>query len=85
MFGLYDLFAARRDEFIGQLRAVVAETERIVGRVERATVEVYRHRHPDEDMCHCDLQVSLKFADDDEHGYFSRYDPEADAFGGLEG
>ncbi len=85
MLGLCERFAARRDEFIGQLRAVIAPTEQIVGRATRAGVEVYRYLDPDEDMCSCDLRVSFRFADDGEHSCLSRYDPEADAFGPLEG
>lgn len=82
MFALYELFASRRDEFLARLREVAEEA----GPVERATVEVYRHLDPDEDMCSRDLLVSFRFVlDGGEHWCFSTYDPDTDAFGGLEG
>ncbi|MGL6076223.1 MAG: hypothetical protein ACRC8S_18875 [Fimbriiglobus sp.] len=85
MFALYDLFVSRRNKFIVQLRAVVAETEQIAGPVERAKVKVCRSRHPIEHMCFCDLQVWLKFADDNGHSCYTTYHPAADRFGNLEG
>lgn len=81
MFRLFDLFQQRRDAFLSQILARMAE----VGTISRATVEV--HRLDDADLGETDhnLFVNFQLVGDDEHLVSTRYDPETRAFGRLEG
>ncbi|MGL6072543.1 MAG: hypothetical protein ACRC8S_00145 [Fimbriiglobus sp.] len=75
MFEQYEMFVARRDEFVSQLRSVVADTEEIVGPVESGIVQIHLRRLA-ENKVYRNLLVSLKFTDDDEHGYDYAYYPD---------
>lgn len=86
MFGLWELFLSRREEFVAQLRAVTAEAAGEMGAVVRGRVEVYREGGSgDDDGDSYSLQVYFRFADEDEHACGSVYDEDAGRFGPLEG
>ena len=84
MFELWELFTARRDEFVSQLRAIAAVVAEEMGAVIRGRVEVYREGHAEVGDTHF-LQVYFRFPDDDEHLGCSVYDEDAQRFGPLEG
>lgn len=86
MFALWELFQARRDEFIAQVREVAAASAEEMGAVVGGRVEVYREGGTGEDDGDSYfLQVHFQFADEDEHPCYSQYDEDTRRFGPLEG
>jgi hypothetical protein len=71
MFELVEMFRARRDEFVGQLRRLTEG----YGAIESATVAVFREGDvADDDYT---LTVLFAFADDQEHSHEAIYDRKA--------
>ena len=83
MFGLWELYLARRDEFAAQLRGLVAAMPPGGGPVEQARVIVYRSEYEAGSFSYS-LQVELRFAWDMEHLYWSDYNEEEGRFMRLE-
>jgi hypothetical protein len=86
MFGLLDLFLARRDEFVRQLRAVAGEATAHLGPVVEARVEVHREGGGGgPGVVEYSLLVYLRFeGNDGEHSHFSRYHPDTQRFESLQ-
>ena len=83
MFGLWELYLSRRDEFAAQLRALAGAMPPGGGPVEEARVIVSRSEYEAGQFSHS-LQVELRFAWDMEHLYWSDYNEEEGRFAGLE-
>jgi hypothetical protein len=83
MFGLWELYLSRRDEFATQLRGLADGTPPGVGPVEEARVIVSRSEY-EAGHCTYSLHVELRFAWDMEHLNWSDYNEEEGRFMGLE-